>query len=78
MGTLHENLYKFLIVSRLNLLRMRNVSDKVVEKIKTKILSSTIFFFPKIVSFLNNVEKYCYPERPQMTIWRMRIPKLDT
>jgi len=35
----------FLIISRSFLLRMRNISDKVVENIKTHILCSVIFFF---------------------------------
>jgi hypothetical protein len=39
------------------LLRMRNVSDKFVEKIKTHILCS-ITFFPRIVRLWDNVEKY--------------------
>ena len=34
----------FLIVSRPSLLRMRNVSQKIVEKIKTHILGSITFF----------------------------------
>ena len=34
-GTLREDRYKFLIISRSVLLGMRNVSDKIVEKIKT-------------------------------------------
>ena len=37
MGTSRENLYIFMAVSRRVLLRMRNVSDEVVEKIKTNI-----------------------------------------
>jgi len=37
-GTLHEGQYTFLILSRSVLFRMRNVSDKVVEKTKTRIL----------------------------------------
>jgi hypothetical protein len=56
MCTLHENMYTFKIVSRRFLLRMRNVSDEVVEKIKTNILRSVTF--PKIVPLWNNVEKY--------------------
>jgi len=42
-GTLHEDRYTFLIISRSVLLRMRNVSAKVVEKIKTHILYSITF-----------------------------------
>jgi len=43
-GSLHENQFTFLMISRSVLPSMRNVSDKVVEKIKTHILSAVIFF----------------------------------
>jgi hypothetical protein len=43
-GTSHEDLSTFMIVYRWILLIMRNVSDKVVEKIKTHILCSITFF----------------------------------
>jgi len=36
-GTLHENQYAYLMISNLVLLRMKNVSDKFVEKIKIHI-----------------------------------------
>jgi hypothetical protein len=39
------------------LLRVRNVSDKVVEKIKTRI-SFSVTLFPKLCHFLDDVEKY--------------------
>jgi hypothetical protein len=42
--TLHEDQYTVLIISRSFPLRMRNVSDKFVEKIKTRILCSLRFF----------------------------------
>jgi hypothetical protein len=45
LGTLHENQNIYFIVSRSVLLRMRNVSAKGVEKIKTHTLCSIIFFF---------------------------------
>jgi hypothetical protein len=44
MGTLHENLCTFVIISRWILLRMRNVWDEVVEKMKTHILYSVKCF----------------------------------
>jgi hypothetical protein len=44
-GTLHEDQYKLLIIFRSILLRMRNVSDKFVEKIQTNLMSSNLFFF---------------------------------
>ena len=51
MGTLHEDQYTFLIISRSVVLRMRNVSDKFVEKIKTQIFRS-VTLFSKIVPFM--------------------------
>ena len=42
----------FMTISRSILLRMRNFSDKDVEKIKTHILYSVTFFFSKILSFM--------------------------
>jgi hypothetical protein len=35
MGAVHEDQYTFLVISRSVLLRMKNVSEKVVEEIKT-------------------------------------------
>jgi hypothetical protein len=49
--TLPEDQYTFLIISRLVLLRMRNVWIKVVEKIETHILYS-IKFYLMIVPFM--------------------------
>ena len=63
---------KFLIISRSFLLRMRKVSDKSLEEIKTHIVCSVNIFenrgFYKII-WKNYVER----GRPQMTIWRMHI-----
>ena len=47
-----------MITSRWVLLRMRNISVKIVEKIKTHTLRS-ITFFLKSCSLWENVEKYC-------------------
>jgi len=72
MGSFHENLYTFVIVSRRILLRMRNVSDKVAEKIKTNILTLVTFSRKSCfceITWKNMVQ----PERSQMTIWCMRI-----
>jgi hypothetical protein len=44
-GTLHEDLRTFMIVPFCPLLRMKNISDKVVEKIKTPILYSIPYIF---------------------------------
>ena len=43
MGTLHEDLFIFMTISRSVLLRIRNILSKIVEKIKTQILCSISF-----------------------------------
>jgi hypothetical protein len=51
---------------------MRNVSENVIEKIKTHILFSVIFFLNRgvyVIMWKNIPER----GRPQMTIWRRRI-----
>jgi hypothetical protein len=45
MGTLHADQYTFLILSYLILLKIKNVTDKTVEKIRTCILCTVTFFF---------------------------------
>jgi hypothetical protein len=69
----NEDRYTFVIISRPVILRMKNVSDKIVEKITHFIFNKS--FFPKIVPFM----RY---GRPQMTIMRVRIacwiPKANT
>jgi hypothetical protein len=44
-GTPHEDLCTFMITSRSLSLGMRNISHKIVEKIKTRILCSITFSF---------------------------------
>ena len=44
--------YTFLIISRSVRLNMRDVSDKIVEKIQINLLYSVNFFPPKIVPFM--------------------------
>ena len=50
-----RTVYLFFIISRSVLLRVRNVSDKIVEKIKRR----TLCFFFKSCRLWDNVEKYC-------------------
>ena len=45
---------------------MRNVSDKIVEKIKTQILSSMTFFFENHVVNEIKWKNIVEPDRPQM------------
>jgi hypothetical protein len=70
--TLHEDPYTFLIVSRSFLLRVRNVSDKVVEKIKTFILILVTFFENPAV-YGTMWKDTVQPGRSQIIIWCMRI-----
>ena len=72
-GTLHDDQYTFLIISRSFLLRMRNFQTKVVEKTKTRILCS-ITFFPKIVPFMIVWKNIVEADRPPDSIIQcMRI-----
>jgi hypothetical protein len=72
-GTLHEDRYTFSINRLSFLLRVRNVSDEIVEKIETHILWSVTFFFESRsvyeVMWKNVVEW----GRPQMTISCVRV-----
>ena len=52
---------------------MRHVSDKVAEKFKTHFVVSNIFFFENRVVYEMMRKNTAEPNRPQMTIWRMRI-----
>ena len=56
-GALHEDICTFMILSCWFLLRMRNASMEVVEKIKTHILWSITFLW-KSCHLPDNVEKY--------------------
>jgi len=75
LNTLHEDKDTFLFVFRSLLLRMRNVSDKAVEKITTQISGSeTIFLFfesPTVYEIM--WENKMHPYRPQVTIRRMNF-----
>ena len=48
--TLHKVQYKFFIISRSALLRIKNVSDRFLKKIKINFMFKN-FFFPKIIPF---------------------------
>ena len=65
-----------LITSRSFLFRMRNVSDRIVEKIKTHILCSVTFFFLENRAVYETMWKNTVDRgRPQMTPWRMHIAR---
>ena len=52
MSTLHEDQYTFMIICRFILLRMTNVSDKAVEKIKNQNTFTFSKFFTNILPFM--------------------------
>ena len=51
-GTLHEDQYAFLVVSRSVLIRLKNVSDKTCIEIRNTHFICSNFFPPKIVPFM--------------------------
>jgi len=69
---LHEDQHAFMFISCSLLLRVKNVSVKVVEKIKTRFFLCPITFFENRAFYVIMWENYGRV-RPQMTIWRMRI-----
>ena len=71
-GTLHADQYTFMITSRLVLLRMRNVTDNVIEIIKIHILCPVTFFENHAV-YETMWKNIAGRGRPQIAIWRMRI-----
>jgi len=72
-GTVHEDQYTFLIISRSVVLRMRNVSVKSCRRNQNKVYMQELFFPRKssrrAVVWKNIVEA----DRPQVTLWRVRI-----
>jgi hypothetical protein len=72
-GALHGKQYTFLIISRLLFLRMRKVSEKIWREIKIHILYSIFFFFENFAGYEIKRKNTAEPDRPQMTIWLMRI-----
>ena len=53
--------------------RMRNVSDKIVEKIKTHFMFSNIFSYENCAIHKIKWKNIVKPERPLMTVWHMCI-----
>ena len=63
-----------MIISRSVLTTMRNVSDKIVQKVKTHILCSNPTFFYKNCAVYEIMWKNIIElDRPRRAIWRMRI-----
>jgi hypothetical protein len=75
LGTSQEDLFAVMTKSRLDLLTMRRVSEKLVEKIKIQVLYS-VTFSQKWCCFLNSVEKFRIAGQDTDTniIQRMHFP----
>jgi hypothetical protein len=71
-GTLHEDQYTFLAISRSFLLRLRNFSDILLENITIHVSYSVTFFENRAVYEIKR-NNFTEPNRPQMIIWSMRI-----
>ena len=73
MGTFPECQYTLMITSRSVFLIMRNVSDKICrEKQNTRFMFNNFFFeYCAVCEII--WENTVQPDRPHMTIWRMRI-----
>jgi len=72
-GTLHEDHYTFLIISRLFLLRIRKVSDKPCRDNHSTHFTFNSFFFQNRAVYDIMWQNIVEPGRPQMTIWRTFI-----
>jgi hypothetical protein len=76
-GTLHADQYTFLIISCSILLRISNVSYKsCTENQNTHFIFSIFFFFffaENRAGYERLLKNIVEPDRPQMTIWPMRI-----
>ena len=59
MGTVHEDKYRFFIISCSVLLIMRNVSDKPCRENQNTYCMINKHFFENRVVLLDNMEKYC-------------------
>jgi hypothetical protein len=64
--TLHDDICTFMVISRLILLRMRNVSDKHIENQNTRFMFNN--FLPKIVPFEIMWKNVVELDRAQMTV----------
>ena len=72
-GTLHEDQRTCMIISRCILFRMSKFSDTIMQKIKTHVLY-TLIFFAHIAAICEITWKNMFePNKPHMTIWRVRL-----
>ena len=65
-----------MIIARAIHLRIRNVSESLAQNIETNFMFSAVFFsffFENRAVYEIMLKNMVEPERPQMTIWRMRV-----
>ena len=72
-STFIEHQCTFLVIRRSIILRMRNVSDKMLGGPTTHFSSITFFVFENLAVYEIMWKNIVEPERPQVTIWRIRI-----
>ena len=72
MNTLYENPIYVHVSSRWIITKMRNISDKFVEKIKTRISCSEFFSENRVICEVM-WKIMVQPDTTQMTIWRMHF-----
>jgi len=72
-STLRGGQCKILNISHSFLIRMRIVTDKFVDKIKTHTSCSLIFFFENRAVYEIMWKNIVQSDRPQMAMWRMCI-----
>jgi hypothetical protein len=58
MNTVHEAVFTFMKISRVIILRMTDISDKAVERIKHTFKFHTFFFLRKLCCLSDNIVKY--------------------
>jgi hypothetical protein len=72
-GAVHEDQYMFLIIPRSVLLKMKTVSDKRYRGTQNTYFMFSNFFFKSRTVYEIMWKNIVQPDRPQLTIWRMRI-----
>jgi hypothetical protein len=75
MGTVHEDQYTYLIISRSVFLRMRNISsESCTENQNTHfVFSNFFFFFENRIVYEIMWKNIVQPDRPQMKVRRMPV-----
>ena len=68
MGTLHENVCTFKILSRCIIFRVRNISEKVIENRNTHFTFNNLFFSEILTDYQLMLRNVLESETPQLTM----------